>query len=221
MTMETQRMRTFVGIGALALLAALPLRAAAEVFVDARAGGMGWGLGYGFDVGVNTSDNTSVRLGFTNADRDWDRTYDNVDYTGDYKHRTWSGLVDWRPMSGVFHLTFGLLYADKNDLEISATGTALEIGSGTYNTTLTGRMEYDRDWGPYAGVGWGNMGKKDKGFMWTADLGVAFLGGVNVHLTSSTPVPDSDLRAEEQKLEDDLRFLRWIPMISAAVGWRF
>jgi hypothetical protein len=221
MTMETQRMRTFVGIGALALLAALPMRAAAEVFVDARAGGMGWGLGYGFDVGVNTSDNTSVRFNFAYADRDWDHTYDNVVYRGDYKLRSYSGLVDWRPMSGVFHLTFGILYADKNDLDLSVTDS-IDFNSGTYTTTLKGRLEYDRNWGPYAGVGWGNMGKKDKGFLWTADLGVAFLGAVSVHLTSTTTPPfDSDLRAKEQEIQDDLRFLRWIPMIGAAVGWRF
>jgi hypothetical protein len=205
----------------LALLAALPLRAAAEVFVDARAGGMGWGLGYGFDVGVNTSDNTSVRFNFAYADRDWDHTYDNVDYSGDYKLRSYSGLVDWRPMSGVFHLTFGVLYADKNDLDLSKTGD-IDFSGTTYTTTLKGRLEYDRDWGPYVGAGWGNMGKKDKGFMWTADLGVAFLGAVSVHLTSTnTLVPDSELRAKEQEIQDDLRFLRWIPMISAAVGWRF
>ena len=219
--MNCKAIRTFFGIGALILFALLPLRASAEAFVDARAGAMGWGLGWGLDVGFNATENVDVRLNFAYSDRDWDDTYDNVDYRGDYKLRAYSGLVDWRPMSGVFHLTFGLVYADKNDLELSATGL-LDIGSGTYNTTLTGRVKYDRDWGPYAGVGWGNMGKKDKGFMWTADLGVAFLGAVSVNLTSSNPaVPASDLRAEEQNLEDDLRFLRWIPMISAAVGWRF
>jgi len=218
--MNTRALRAIFGIGALTLFALLPLRAGAEAFVDARAGAMGWGLGWGLDVGVNATDNVDVRFNFAYSDRDWDQTYDNVDYRGDYKHRSVSGLVDWRPMSGVFHLTFGLLYADKNDLDLTATGNLTINGNPYPNATINGRMEYDRDWGPYVGVGWGNMGHKDKGFMWTADLGAAFLGAVSVHLTSST-VSDTDLRAEEQQIEDDLRFLRWVPMVSAAVGWRF
>jgi len=210
-----------IAMGALALGTLLPLSAAAEVFVDARAGAMGWGLGYGVDVGANTSENTNVRFNFAYTDRDWDHTYDNVVYTGDYKLRSYAGLVDWRPMSGVFHLSFGVLYADKNDLDLSATGN-IDFNSGTYNTTLKGRLEYDRNWGPYVGAGWGNMGTKDKGFLWSADLGVAFLGAVSVHLTSSNPaVPASDVSAKEQEIQDDLRFLRWIPMLGAAVGWRF
>lgn len=218
--MTTRFRRTLVGIGALTLLAAMPLRAAAEVFVDARAGATGWGAGYGLDVGFNTSDNTNLRLSFTNSDRDWDETYDGVDYRGDYKLRTISGLVDWRPMSGVFHLTFGVLYTDKNDLSITATGTNLEIGNNTYNTTVTGRLDYERNWGPYVGVGWGNMGQKEKGFLWTVDLGVAFMGDFDVVL-SAPGVTDSDLRLEAEDIEDDLRFMRQLPMITAAIGWRF
>jgi hypothetical protein len=212
--------RTLVAIGALTLLAAMPLRAAAEVFVDARAGGTGWGFGYGVDVGFITSDNTNVRVSFTNSDRDWDETYDGIDYRGDYKLRTISGLVDWRPMSGLFHLSFGLLYANKNDLEISATGSWSDFGGAPYSGTVTGRMEWERDWGPYVGVGWGNMGKKEKGFLWTVDLGVAFMGDFDVILTAPG-ASASQISAEQEQIEDDLRFMRQLPMITAAIGWRF
>jgi hypothetical protein len=212
-----------VGIGALTFLAAIPLRAAAEVFVDARAGATGWGAGYGLDVGFNTSDNTDLRLSFTNSDRDWDERYDGTDYTFDYKLRTVSGLLDWRPMSGIFHLTFGVLYTAKNDIQVSASSPTLDLNGTTYSGTVTGQIDFERNWGPYVGVGWGNMGKKEKGFMWTVDLGVAFMGDFDVRLTASTTpaVDPADLRAEEEQIEDDLRFMRQLPMITAAVGWRF
>jgi len=165
-----------------------------------------------------------VRLGITNADNDWTDTYDNINYKADYRLRTVSGLFDWRPMSGVFHLTAGAVYTSKNEPSLLASGSGLDIGGTIYpgTVTITGQVQFDRDWGPYIGMGWGNLGRKEKGLLWSLDVGVAFVGDISVHLTESTgTVSPGDLRSEEQHLKDELRLMRYLPSLTAAVGWRF
>jgi hypothetical protein len=217
--MKTRAMRIWIGSGTLALIALLPLSAAAEVFVDARAGAIGYGPGYGIDIGVNTSNDTNLRASFTNTGRNWPIRYDGIDWESDYTLRTVSGLLDWRPDSGIFHLTFGILYTAKNDREFTATVT--DINGTPYSGTLTANLQFDRDWGPYLGAGWGNMGEKEKGFMWSLDVGFSYIGKFDVRLTSVPPASPADISATEEQLKSHLRFMQYLPMASAAIGWRF
>jgi hypothetical protein len=193
---------------------ALTSAAQAEGFgVDAQAGT----LGLGAELGYRFNDYFGVHAGINTGSFDFDNEDAGIDYSYGMDFDTLPVMLDWYVFGGSFRLTGGYVN-NKNKLTGTATG-ALDIGSGTYNTTVTSDISFDTS-STYVGVGWGGMTSSKRGFGLSLDIGVMMQGSPTVEL-SAPGVPADDIAAEEASLNDDLKDFKYWPVVSLGIGYTF
>ena len=112
-----------------------------------------------------------------------------------------------------------------NEIDLDARPTVdVEIGDTTYSPadvgTLTGCVEID-GLSPYVGIGWGNPFTSNRRWGFTFDMGVAFTDSPDVSLTSTGIVSQADLSNEIKEIEDDLEGIKFYPVISLGLFYRF
>jgi hypothetical protein len=190
--------------------------------VAGKAGTLG--LGGEFTAGVTS--NVNARVGYNALDLDFkDKEIENVNYDIGVGLSSFSALADWYIFNGSFHLSGGAFLMD-NKIDLKGRPTEnVEIGDNTYTPadvgTLTGRVKID-DLAPYVGIGWGNPLTSSRRWGFTCDLGVAFTSSPDVKLSASNPkVIQSDLEQERKKIEDDLDAIKFYPVISLGLYYRF
>lgn len=219
--------------GVLLILSAFPGRA--EVAIAGKAGT----LGAGAELTVGLSQQLNARLGVNGYSYSDRREASGIEYDGEAKLRTGTGLLDWHPGGGGFRLTGGVVY---NDTAIE--GTSIPPASGVYNIggvpvpvsfvrSLNAKADFDPVV-PYAGLGWGNAVAPGKKLGFFIDLGVIFQGKADVKLTPNIPADspinttpgarealDILLRREEQDLEDDAADYDLYPVLSIGLSYKF
>ena len=204
---------------------------------SASAHAVGLGLrvgstGLGVDLGIGLTNSLSARIGY--AGFDGNRGFDEQDihYDAKLKWSNASALLDWHFLGG-WRLTGGIVNANNR---VDATGTPT---GGTFNIngvpypasdigTLQGSTRLGKSATPYLGIGYGNLGTR--GFSFYMDLGVMFQGAPTVSLTgtcgASVPAPQcaqlqSDIAAEEQKINDDLKDFKYYPVFNVGLAYTF
>ncbi len=153
----------------------------------------------------------------------------DVNYNFNLRVMTFPLTMDWYPFHNGLHLSGGLIFnQSKMDLD-TGSSASVTIGGTTYSAaelaTVRGRATFHR-FAPYVGIGWGNAFDKEGRLGVVTDLGVAFLGRPHVSLTATGPIATEpgvmgDLVEEEQDVEDDLSMLRFYPVFSISLFYRF
>jgi hypothetical protein len=215
---------------ALALLAGFSCAAAnaADVAVSATAGTTGFGLHASFPI----QPKLNARVGFNYLNYDSTGNTTDADYNYKLKLRTFDVLADYFPMDNGFRMTGGLVYnGNKVDVDMKAKSGAQYVVNGTTYTaaqagSINGSVDFKKI-APYLGIGWGNA-VANKGWGFTADLGVMFQGNPETNLTSSgcqAPVNcaklASDIAVEKNKLNDDVNSYKTYPVIRVGASYRF
>lgn len=202
----------------------------ADTAVSLSAGTTGAGL----HLTTKFTDSVNFRFGLNGYSHDMTETTDDATYDINAKLQTVDALVDYHPLSGGFRLTGGLMY-NGNELDARATPT----GAGTYTFNgqtytaasagdVTGTLEFNKI-APYVGIGFGNAVAADKGWGFTADLGVMFMGSPKINLTSNNCTAGAticgelarDLEAENAQLRDDAKDFRYYPVARVGVTYKF
>ncbi len=213
---------------ALFALAALPLQAFAE---DAhfRLDGHLSTLGGGLEVGVPLTEKYDVRLGFNQFKFSTNQNSGGLAYKGDLKLSSVGALVDWRPWSGVAHLTAGLVF-NGNKFALSATtnpGSSYTFNGATYTSaggdTLASSVEFNKTV-PYLGIGWsGNP--KHKGFSFSSDLGIMFQGSPKASVTATGAWGGANIAQmttdAQNQLNTDLKNFKFYPVLSLGMAYAF
>jgi len=202
-----------------------PLANASGFALGARVGTGGYGL----EATQSLSPNVNARLGFNTYNYTYSTTESDIDYDAELKLQTTSLLLDWHPFSGVFRLSGGLIHnQNKLDLTGTPTGTTT-VGNGSYTPAeigiLTGNVGFKENV-PYVGIGWGNAAAQDKHFGFNFDIGVIIQGSPSVQLSSNGTLANdaafqAELQQEQQDLEADLQDLKYYPVISLGISYRF
>lgn len=202
--------------------------AQAEVGVTGNLGTTG--LGVHLSVPVNPSLN--ARFGVNAFNYSYKGNTSDVDYDFKLKLQTVEALMDWFPGSSQFRLSGGVFY---NGNKVDATAKSNASGSFTFNGrtytaadagTIDGRIDF-RKVAPYLGIGWGNAVAKDKGWGFSADMGVLFQGAPRTSLINNgCTLPDcrqlsADIAAENRKLEDEVSSFKAYPVIRFGVSYKF
>lgn len=206
-------------------LAALPMHSIAADF-KARVGGHISTLGGGLELAIPMAEKFDARVGFNTFTISADQASSGLNYKGDLKLSSVSALADWRPWSGVTHLTAGLVF-NSNKLAMKATAAA-----GTYNIngvnytasggdTLTTSVEFNKV-SPYLGFGWSGQ-PKNKGFSLSSDIGILFQGSPKATVTAtgawaSQPSLTTD---SQNQLNSDLKDFKIYPVFSFGIGYAF
>lgn len=188
----------------------------------AQAGGLGVAaklssLGYGVELGYRLNDYLGVRAGVNTGSYEYSETDagNTYDYSMDFDNIPL--LLDWHVLGGTFRLTGGIV-SNNNKVTGQAAG-ALDIGTGTYTTSATTDISFDKT-SMYVGLGWASLPSATKGLGFSFDIGVLGHGSPTVTLTAPG-VPPADIAAEEASLNADLEDFKYWPVLSLGIGYTF
>jgi len=205
-----------------ALAAAAGSTQAAGIGVRAGTTGIGADLGWGI------APTLGGRIGLSAINFSTHVESDDVRYDAKAKLANLNALLDWSPL-GPFRISAGLI-ANNNKVDVTGepSNGIFTINGNPYNASqygsLTGTVKSGRSVAPYLGIGYGNVWTKGVNFYF--DLGIMFQGSPKVDLSlacgpSVTPAQcsqaQSDVEAEEAKLQDELKRFKYFPVLNLGI----
>jgi len=204
-----------IAIAAL-VLGALPLAASAgdNGTIYTTLGSNGVGIGYAKSV----SEDWAVRGQYNQ----YKQTYTgNVGDFGaaavmnlDIDWNSFQALGDWYPGDGGFRVSGGVAF---NNNKITLSGTGATVGTAT-NQTVSAEIKMSENPSPYLGVGYSTKPKFAKGFGFVFDAGIMFQDP-KVTIVSSASA--SETAAQRAKVEDAIKDLRNMPVVSVGLSYSF
>ncbi len=182
-------------------------------------------LGVGAQLSWKPNPYVGLRAGYNYFTYSYDGSTSDVDYDFDLDLSNAPLLIDVHPFGGSFRLTGGVLF-NWNSLDADAKGHTIELDGQEFDIS-DGWLKGDIDFNtvaPYAGFGWSWGG--DKGLQFALDFGVVFQGSPDVDLDADnrlyeTPGFKEALKAEEDRLQDEVDNFEYYPVISIGLGFRF
>jgi hypothetical protein len=205
-------------------------------------------LGLGVSVARSITRSTDIRL--VGNFFGYSLTLENsgVSYTGNINFRSAHAQVDWAPFRRrSFHISPGVIFANGNQLHGNGTvpgGTSITVNDTDYYSDPadplrgTGAVTFNRV-GPMVTAGWGSwIPRREKHFSFPIEIGFAYTGepkiGVNVvgsvcedpqgiycSTVNTDPTFQENLNAQIKKLENDISVVRFFPIISCGVAYKF
>ena len=203
-------------------------------------------LGIGFDGAVQVAQRANARVGvnFFNFNHDFDN--DGTTLAAHLKLRSVTAQLDWFPLGGGFHVSPGLMLDNGNRVDadtFAPGGKTFTLGDETLMSNPSNPARGNatvafKKVAPIVTLGWGNIVPRgNRRWSIPVELGVVFsqaptatmsLGGsaclqngTNCRNIATDPTLQADLRKQEAKLNDDLSFLKMIPVFSFGFGYKF
>jgi hypothetical protein len=175
---------------------------------SAQAAGVGVRVGttgLGADVAWSVAPTLSARLGYSGGSVNYNTSTSTVSYDGKVKLSNANAMLDFSPL-GPFRITGGFVF---NDNKYDVVGTSSSAPGATINGTVKGKSA-----APYLGIGYGNV--SGMGVNFYADLGIMFQGSPKASLSCSSCPPSlqSQLAAEQARLEDELKNFKYFPVLN-------
>lgn len=202
-------------------------------------------LGAGAEVGVALADKLNIRGGFNMFQYSRGFDHDGITYKGQLNLRSGEAHLDWYPLGHTFHLSPGLLVYNGNGATAAANvpgGSTFTLGGTTYTSdptnpiTGTGKLDFVKA-APTAMFGFGNLVPQNRHFTYNVELGAVFQGsartklnltgnacdstGLNCVNAATDPTVQSNVAAEQTKINNKLSPFKYYPVISFGFGYRF
>ncbi len=168
-------------------------------------------------------------------------TTSNIDISGSLKFQNAEAVVDAFPFHGRFRVSGGLTFANEARMVANLNvpgGRSFKLGSDTYYSSATdpihgtGTLNFGGRTSGRASLGWGNMVPKKGHFVFESEFGVQFFtaptvlydihgsGCATADPLSCGPVEQSDVVAEQNKLQNDLMNLKYYPILSVGISYK-
>jgi len=205
-------------------------------------------LGVGVGIAGRVIRPINVRLGMNFFSYSLTGTDDGADYSGHLHFRSLQASVDWFPFHGTFHLSPGFLFNNQN--RVSAQGGIAGGESFTLNDVNYYSSTFDPVAGkgsvhfktaaPMFTLGWGNWvsRREHKHLSFPFEVGFAHTGdatvSLNLHGTvcnapddmncgqiATDPSVQANITGQIQKLQKDLQWIRYYPILSTGVAYKF
>jgi hypothetical protein len=206
-------------------------------------------LGVGVGIATPISQSTNVRLGWNFFNYSLTGTDDGASYAGHLHFRSLQASFDWFPFHGKnFHVSPGVLFNNQN--RVTATGGVAGGQSFTLNDTnyysdsadpVTGNGSvHFNSAAPLLTVGWGNWisRREHKHLSFPFEVGFAYTGQATVDLNlkgsvcqlphdvncseiATDPTVQANVNGQIGKLNKDLDWIRFYPIISGGVVYKF
>jgi hypothetical protein len=203
-------------------------------------------LGPGAEAAVQVARHFNLRAGanvYSYSGHFWQ---DGAAYSGILRFRSAEAHLDWYPWARGFHVSPGVLFCNGNSVTAYAfvpPHWAFALGDATYRSGATnpiigaGKVTF-RKTAPTLLAGWGNILPHGGGhFSVPFEFGVAFTGrprallgisgqacdltGVYCVDAASDAIVRSNLAAQQRVIDDDLRLLRFYPIVSIGLSFSF
>lgn len=197
--------------------------------------------GIGFDVATPLVPGTlNLRGGATFFSYTPNITTDSININGTLKLQNSGVMVDYFPFHGSFRLSGGATVYNNTGINGSLTvagGNNFTLGNTTYYSNPanpavgTGNFTIGGKAGGRLSFGWGNMIPKRGHFSFQEEMGIQFLSAPTVAIafsnacttptyTNCGPPAAADITAEQNKLQSDINFLRFYPIVSIGVSYK-
>lgn len=153
---------------------------------------------------------------------DADAEFEGTDYDVDVSVGHIGVLVDAYPARDGLRFTFGAIYPFDR-AEVSAEADSITIGGMTFTDgQVEGDVEPNWPVQPLAAIGYS---VRRQNLSIDFDLGARFVGGWSADLRtgsdSAVTIPQSELDAEEETIEDELERFPLVPYAKVGVTFRF
>ena len=215
-----------------ALLAALAATNAARAADLAATVDLGT-TGLGLHLTTPLAAQLNARVGLNYANYSSTGNTSDVEYDFKLKLATVDALLDYHPFASGFRLSGGVIH-NGNSIDVNARPNAngsYTINGRTYSAATVGQMKGEvefRTVAPYLGIGWGNA-VQAAGWGFGMDLGVAFQGAPKTSLVSTgcsalaalCTMVANDVAAENAKLAEEVKDLKFYPVLRVGVSYRF
>ncbi|MDX8397465.1 MAG: hypothetical protein R8K49_04000 [Mariprofundaceae bacterium] len=216
------------GAKALAMLAGLGLSGVAhagDVALGAKVGTLGFGLEATTNV-VPMLVNVRLQGNIFNYNKNITDT--DLTYEAKLKLRSVGLLADIYPFAGKFRITGGAYY-NGNKLTMTGRPTAgnITINNVNYTTAQLGTVKSTIDFNkfaPYVGIGWGDAISSGSPFGFSFELGALYMGKPKTSITATGPsaaAAAADIAVEKKKLDDSMNNMKFYPVATVGVNWRF
>jgi hypothetical protein len=205
-------------------------------------------LGAGLEVGVPLGGRFNIRGGVNLISLHHTFSQDGIPYNGSLSWRSGEANLDYFPIRAL-HLSPGLIFYDGNKVTANVTeaagstftlnGTSYE-SSATNPLTGTGSIGFNKV-APTFRIGFGNLiPRSERHWSFLAETGIAYQGTPRALLNFSGFVcepPNSsgptcvdaatnasvqaNTQGEQTKINNDLKFFKFYPLLSLGVGFSF
>lgn len=188
-------------------------------------------LGLAVELIMPLTEEFNLRIGLNAATFDVQGWGEDLGYNLDARWLSTQAILDWYPFSETRLRLSGGLIVNGNHLEVEAetqSGRSYTLGAHTYTAEQLGEIDGYVGFNavcPYLGLGWGDAIGSQRRWSFLFEVGVVFQGAPRASLDSTNPENLDDLAAdlaqEEERLEDNLGWLQFFPLISIGVSYRF
>ncbi|MCK5110788.1 MAG: hypothetical protein KAQ94_04650 [Arcobacteraceae bacterium] len=182
-------------------------------------------LGAGVEYTSKYNDKLDLRLGVNYYSHKDSGTKSDINYDINLKLQTVAAIADYHVFNNGFILSAGVML-NNNELNFDARSSATYNIDGTVYTaaqvgTLKGQVKFNRV-SPYVGIGYSGA-TKSTGWSFTAELGALYQGNAKVDLstTSNNASVIASVENEEEALKNELDGLKWYPVLSIGVVYKF
>jgi len=218
-----------------------PMRPFSDVGLSLKFG-MG---GVGFEVATPLGERINLRAGASFLSYNPKFVDDAMNVVGDVKFRTAQASVDYYPFGGKFRVSPGLVLYNGNHITAnvvvpggqSITFDATAYVSSTADPIITNvAASFGHKIAPSLTFGWGNLIPRD-GKHWSVpfEMGFEYVGTPRIDLNVSgsacqqgscgpittDPTTKTNVLSEQNTLNHDIAPLRFYPIVSTGIGYRF
>lgn len=186
-------------------------------------------LGPGLNIGYKFNPYFDIRANVNGLKYSRDVEVNDVKYDADLKLLTAGLLADYYPFANGFRLTAGAYY---NGNKLSGNGHSTKdyygIDPNDYGYERAS-VEYKK-FAPYVGFGY-QTNDDDSNWIFTADLGVMYQGKAKVSNSTTCynaavcsalqSQIDRENAEQRQDIQDKADKLKWYPVASIGIGYRF
>jgi hypothetical protein len=201
--------------------------------------------GIGFDLATPLARHFNLRAGASFFNYGLTSSDNGIHYSGTLSLQTANASLDYFPFHGTFRLSPGVTFYNGNHISGSAMvpgGQSFTLNGADYVSSTTdpvsgaGYLELGEKAAPSFTLGWGNMIPRHGGH-WSVpfEIGFKYIQRplVTLSLTGSAcqdgvcrpvatdPETQANIQGEQKTLNNDLAALRFFPIVSLGVSYKF
>ncbi|MBV8674355.1 MAG: hypothetical protein JOZ33_13055 [Acidobacteriaceae bacterium] len=218
------------------------------LFAENGVGGFVSPLGIGIGGATSLAGSLNLRAAGNFFGYNLNGLNSGVTYRGSLSFRSLQASMDWFPWHKSFHLSPGVLFYNQNHATVHggvAAGQSFTVNGATYYSgaadpvILYGHVAFRRT-SPMFTAGWGNWlpRSRERHFSLPIDIGFAYVGNAPLNLTfsgvvcdtprdincrsiDSDPTVQQNIDAQRKKYQNDLNYVRFYPILSTGVAYKF
>jgi hypothetical protein len=200
--------------------------------------------GFGIDLATPLAQRVNLRIGGSAFQYSGSYNVDGITFDGEVKFRSGTLSLDWFPFNNGFRISPGVTLYNGNNLNAALSvpaGQSFDLGDDTYvagpgGVYGTGSLSFGKRTAPSLTVGFGNMiPRSGRHFSVPFEVGFQYIGDplLNLNLAGTACDPSgcgdlatdstsqADLQQELSEINSDIRPLRFYPIISLGLAYRF